>query len=81
MLGEWVNEQGVLQEYSVSVRCNDAKVREFHVMGLLRFGTSALAGERLYAAEEFLRILFGPVWGELEASDSQPGESPVRPRL
>ncbi len=66
MLGEWINELGVLQEYRVSVGYEQAPARDFRIMGLLRFGDSALAGERLYADTEILRILFEPVWGELE---------------
>ena len=66
MLGEWINELGVLQEYRVSVGYGHAPARDFRIMGLLRFGDSALAGERLYADTEILRILFEPVWGELE---------------
>lgn len=66
MLGEWINELGVLQEYRVSVGYEQASARDFRIMGLLRFGDSALAGERLYADTEILRILFEPVWGELE---------------
>jgi hypothetical protein len=73
MLGEWINEQGVLQEYRVSIRCDDGQVRDFRIMGLLKFGSTALAGERLYADEELLRILFKPLWGELEAVDAAPG--------
>jgi len=75
MVGEWVNELGVLQEYCVSVRCEDGRVDEFRIMGLLKFGTLALAGERLYADEEFLRILFGPLWTDLEASPDRLGTS------
>jgi hypothetical protein len=66
MLGEWINELGVLQEYRVSVGYEQAPARDFRIMGLLRFGDSALAGERLYADTEILRILFEPVWGELK---------------
>jgi hypothetical protein len=66
MLGEWINELGVLQEYRVSVGYEQAPARDFRIMGLLRFGDSALAGERLYADAEILRILFEPVWGDLE---------------
>ena len=66
MLGEWINELGVLQEYRVSVGYEQAPTRDFRIMGLLRFGESALAGERLYADTEILRILFEPVWDELE---------------
>ena len=66
MLGEWVNDLGVLQEYRVSVRCDDQQIRDFRIMGLLKFGAAALTGERLYAGQEMLRILFDPVWEELE---------------
>jgi hypothetical protein len=74
MLGEWINELGVLQEYRVSIRYEDAPTRDFRIMGLLKFGDGALAGERLYAEEELLRILFEPLWGELEASDGRPAD-------
>ena len=30
-----------------------------------------LSGERLYADEEFFRILFGPLWSELEPIDAE----------
>jgi hypothetical protein len=66
LLGEWVNELGVLQEYSVSYRYDDGRRREFRIVGLLAFGTTALSGERLYADTEILHILFEPVWSELE---------------
>ena len=44
MLGEWINEQGVLQEYRVAVRYDDGRVRDFRIMGLLKFGDTALDG-------------------------------------
>jgi hypothetical protein len=69
LLGEWVNELGVLQEYTVDVRCDDDRVRQFRIVGLLKFGKTALSGERLYADTEFLRILFEPLWNELEPSE------------
>jgi len=72
MIGEWINELGVLQEYRVSVRYDDGPVRDFRIVGLLKFGDTALAGERLYADTEFLRILFEPVWGELEVCGGRP---------
>jgi hypothetical protein len=80
MLGEWVNELGVLQEYRVAVRCDDSRLRDFRIMGLLKFGDTALAGERLYADTEFLRILFEPLWGELEACGGAPAGTTARYR-
>ena len=65
LLGEWVNELGVLQEYTVRYRYDDGREREFYIMGLLTFGREKLTGERLYADTEFLGLLFGPVWSEL----------------
>jgi hypothetical protein len=65
LLGEWINELGVLQEYTVRYRYDDGREREFHVMGLLTFGRERLSGERLYADTEFMRLLFEPVWNDL----------------
>ena len=65
LLGEWVNELGVLQEYTVRYRYDDGREREFYILGLLTFGNEKLTGERLYADTEFLGLLFGPVWNEL----------------
>ena len=66
MLGEWVNELGVLQEYRVAIRHETGGLGDFRIVGLLKFGDTALTGERLYADTELLRILFEPVWNELE---------------
>ena len=66
LLHEWISEQGVLQEYDIDCRCDGGTVKTFRVIGILKFGVNALSGERLYADEEFLRILFGPLWSELE---------------
>jgi hypothetical protein len=66
MLGEWVNELGVLQEYRLTIRHETRGVGDFRIVGLLKFGDTALRGERLYADTELLRILFEPVWSELE---------------
>ena len=65
LLGEWINELGVLQEYTVRYRYDDGREREFHVMGLLTFGRERLSGERLYADTEFMKLLFEPVWNDL----------------
>ena len=60
--GEWVNEEGVGQEYVIAVRTPEGGVERHHVIGILTFGENALSGERLYASERLLRLMFGPVY-------------------
>jgi hypothetical protein len=67
LLAEWINEAGVLQEYDISCKVDGGGIKTFRVIGILKFGENALSGERLYADEEFLRILFGPLWDDMES--------------
>jgi hypothetical protein len=60
--GEWVSERGLAQEYTVSVRAPDGSEEGHRVVAIFTFGTTALAGERVYASERFLRFLFGPAF-------------------
>ena len=64
--GEWENDFGLAQEYTVVVRHDDGLAREHRILGILTFGTHALSGERLYASDELFRFLIGPLWNELE---------------
>jgi hypothetical protein len=57
---EWVNDRGLAQEYLIEVR-GDSGSRERHrVMAVLTFGDVALSGERIYASDRLLGLLFGP---------------------
>jgi hypothetical protein len=57
---EWVNDQGLAQEYVIEFR-HDGGPRERHpVMAVLTFGAVALSGERVYASDRLLQLLFGP---------------------
>lgn len=57
---EWVNDRGLAQEYVIEFR-PDGGSRERHpVMSILTFGAVALSGERLYASDRLLQLLFGP---------------------
>src|SRR5215210_7456797 len=58
---EWVGETGVAQEYVIDVRDGDGTVERHPVLAILTFGEHALSGERLYASERLLRLMFGPV--------------------
>jgi hypothetical protein len=58
---EWVMDDGLGQEYQVDVATSDGP-RRHHILGILTFGDHGLlSGERLYASDEFLRFLFGPL--------------------
>jgi hypothetical protein len=61
MRSEWVNDEGLGQEYVIMVRDPaSGQVRPHHIIGILVFGQSGLAGERLYASEQLLKLMFGP---------------------
>ncbi len=66
MIAEWINPHGVNQEYDVTFRFDDGRQKVFRILGILTFGKEKMSGERIYADEELLRIMFAPVWDELE---------------
>ena len=59
---EWVNAEGLGQEYVIALRTPDLGVERHHVIGILTFGAEALSGERVYAGERLLRLMFGPAF-------------------
>lgn len=69
MIAEWTSDEGVLQEYSLTYKPDGGAPRNFRIMGLLKFGQSLLSGERIWASDELLRIMFAPVWDELEPAE------------
>jgi hypothetical protein len=66
MLNEWVNDNGLAQEYTIRIRHKDGQVREHQVFSILTFGPSKVSGERLYADQAFFEFLFGPLGSELK---------------
>jgi hypothetical protein len=60
--GEWVNDEGVGQEYVITLATPEGGEERHHVIGILTFGREALSGERVYASERLLRLMFGPAW-------------------
>jgi hypothetical protein len=61
---EWVTDEGVGQEYELTVAGPDGPSRHA-IIGILTFGADGrLSGERLYAADELLRLFFGPLLAE-----------------
>jgi len=58
---EWVMDDGLGQEYRVEVSTPDGP-RRHDILGILTFGEHGLlSGERLYASDEMLHFLFGPL--------------------
>ena len=58
---EWVTDEGVGQEYQLFLDGPDGPTAH-PIIGILTFGgEGVLSGERLYASDELLRVMFGPV--------------------
>jgi SnoaL-like protein len=72
---EWVNDDGLAQEYTMWVRAGDdpaaGPAERFEIIGILLFGETGLAGERLYASEAVLRLMLGPLYDETVPIPSQ----------
>jgi hypothetical protein len=60
---EWVNDRGLGQEYTIWTRSGSPDTLERHdVVGILTFGSTKLSGERLYASQRALRLMFGALY-------------------
>ena len=64
LLGEWVNQTAVAQEYEISLRV-DGAVETHHVVGILYAVGDLLGGERIYGSERFVRLMAGDLFEEL----------------
>jgi len=60
--GEYTSDEGVAQEYVLHLRLPDGTDEEHPLVSVLTFGSTALSGERVYASERLLRLLFGPAY-------------------
>ena len=66
LISEWIGKDGINQEYDVVFRHDDGREKTHRILGILTFGKAKMTGERIYADEEMLKIMFAPVWSELE---------------
>jgi hypothetical protein len=58
---EWVTDEGLGQEYELTVTGSGGD-RRHAIIGILLFGDDRhLSGERLYASDELLQLFFGPL--------------------
>ncbi len=70
LIGRWINEQGLNEEYSVVHQADGEAPRAYRILGILTFGEHLLSGERIYADEHLLKIMFAPVWDELVPTEN-----------
>jgi hypothetical protein len=59
---EWITDEGVGQEYLIHLRLPDGRREHHGIIGILLFGKTKLAGERLWAGERLLHLMMGPVY-------------------
>lgn len=62
MHAEWASEIGVAQEYTIHLRFPDGSEERHRLVAILTFGASKLSGERVYADDRLLRLMFGPAY-------------------
>ena len=59
---EWVGDEGVLQEYTLHMDDPDGTNSRHDIIGILLFGAGGkLSGERIYASNELIQFMFGPL--------------------
>jgi len=62
---EWVTDEGVGQEYTLYLRERDGSTRRHDIIGIITFGTGGkLSGERIYASDDLIETMFGPLLHE-----------------
>ncbi|HZR84361.1 MAG TPA: nuclear transport factor 2 family protein [Candidatus Binatia bacterium] len=62
MHAEWANEVGVAQEYTIHLHLADGSEERHRLIAILTFGKEKLSGERVYASDRLLRLMFGPAY-------------------
>ena len=69
---EWVTDEGLGQEYTIWLRLPDGGRERHDVIGILLFGRGGkLAGERVYASDRLLQLMFGPMLEETEPIEAE----------
>jgi mannose-6-phosphate isomerase-like protein (cupin superfamily) len=62
LVNQWVTDEGVGEEYFLDVAPPGQPKERHRIVGILVFGATQLAGERLYASERLLRVMLGPAY-------------------
>jgi hypothetical protein len=61
-IAEYVGDDGVTLEYVIAVRTASGAVDRHRIISVLTFSDRLLSGERVYGSDEFLAVLFGPMF-------------------
>jgi hypothetical protein len=61
---EWITDEGVGQEYMIHLRLPDGRKEDHAIIGILLFGKTRLAGERLWLGERLARLMMGRLYDE-----------------
>lgn len=64
--GYCYGETSMTVEVTISWRYDDGTVRDFRNLTVLPYAEDGITGERMYAEDEFFRVLFGPILTELQ---------------
>ena len=73
LLNQWESRDGLGEEYWLHLALPDGTRESHRIIGILVFGETRLAGERLYASERLLRLMLGPAYA---IAERQSGRAP-----
>ena len=71
LVGEWVGEDALVQEYVVLLR-KDGVVERHFILGTLFVEGTLLGGERIWGSKKTLRRLLGPLYDKLSPIPDAP---------
>ncbi len=71
LVNQWATPEGLGEEYWLELAMPGCERERHRIVGMLVFGASKLAGERLYASERLLRAMLGPAY---EIAERQSGK-------
>jgi hypothetical protein len=64
---EWVTDEGVGQEYVLQIDDGHGGTMQEPIIGILLFGKDhKLSGERIYASDRLIEMMFGPLMSRAE---------------
>jgi hypothetical protein len=73
LVNQWAMDEGLGEEYWLSLALPGEKPERHRIIGILVFGETRLAGERLYASERLLRVMLGPAYAIAERQTRERG--------